>query len=177
MFWGSIYTTLLKLGSRKQINGVFFSVFSNSQVFWPKCLEDPKQFPMLPSPPQHDRQRCPVADAATATAPTTIDFSAKTPWPQRYHWSLRHRRWGVSMASVPVIPLTFHPSRIFVSKQSNISTSSFFIHHSKRVRSMVVLEPSPTNSNQAVQQMKCFWPSPPLLTHADAAVERPHGRL
>ena len=157
---------------------VFFLSFLIHKLFGVKCLEDPKLSPMLPSPPQHDRQRCPVPAAATATAPTRIDSSSQdsiaATLPLKLKESGVRRLDGICAWIILRVDL---PSPILVSKQSNISISSFSIHHSKRTGSMGVLEPSPTNSNQAVQQMKCFWPSPPLLTHADAAVERHHGRL
>lgn len=162
----------------------FFSVFSNStSCLKPKCLEDPKLFPMLPSPPQHDRQRCPVPAAATATAPTRIDSSSSFPWPQRCHWSLRHQSWGVLMASLPgVWELSpFHPQiLVFKTKVTTFQRIVMFPFESFQkddVEAWWFWSPSLTNSNQPVQQMKCFRPSPPLLTHADAAVERHHGRL
>lgn len=137
--WQHMYQDCMCSLRGKKKHGVFFSVFSNSTSFLkPKCLEDPKLFPMLPSPPQHDRQRCPVPAAATATAPTRIDSSSSFPSPQQRHWSLRHQIWGILMASLPgdspsqqrkgrewrSVKIIFSrvgklPSQILVSKQSD----------------------------------------------------------
>lgn len=169
---GSICTKIACVlsGAKKRHTVCFFSVFSNSTSFLkPKCLEDPKLFPMLPSPPQHDRQRCPVPAAAPATAPTRIDSSSSFPSPQQRHWSLRHQSWGVLMASLPGDSSQHpegrewssedhkfeswpSPSQIscFKTKWQHFNESSFSIWIIPKglCRSMVALEPSLTNSNQ-----------------------------